>query len=346
MRLSLWVCVVSALVVFGAPGARAQVVSAGGTSPAGSAENAALGELAVGSNSAALGQFGTAIGNGAEANAQSSTAVGITATANGTRSTATGFDAQTGAAGDIAMGSESRAGTGSAGSGGNIAIGSDANTVDHVPGSATVANGGNTIAIGTAAKSTGGASTALGAYSQASGSSATAVGYGATAAYSNSAAFGSGATATANNEVAIGTASNTYKLSGLTSAASLAAQSGPVSLVTTDAAGHLATTNITVPDISGLQSTVSGLQSSVGVLQHQMRQSFEGTAIAISMGGGALPADKRFAISTNWGNFHGENAASVVAQMRLTDYAVVNVGVGAGFEQGGIGSRAGVTFAW
>jgi hypothetical protein len=64
------------------------------------------------------------------------------------------------------------------------------------------------------------------------------------------------------------------------------------------------------------------------------------------MGGTALPADKRFAISTNWGNFRGQNAASVVAQMRLTDYAVVNVGVGAGFQQGGIGSRAGVTFAW
>jgi hypothetical protein len=31
----------------------------------------------------------------------------------------------------------------------------------------------------------------------------------------------------------------------------------------------------------------------------------------------------------------------------LTDvWAVVNIGVGGGFAQGGIGSRAGVTFAW
>src|SRR5262249_59320531 len=110
-----------------------------------------------------------------------------------------------------------------------------------------------------------------------------------------SAAFGSGATATATNQVAVGTASNTYKLAGLTSAASLAAQSGPVSLVTTDAAGHLATTNL----------DISGLQSSVGILQQEMKQSFEGTAIAISMGGSAFPADKKFAAPPTLRHFHG-----------------------------------------
>jgi len=77
-----------------------------------------------------------------------------------------------------------------------------------------------------------------------------------------------------------------------------------------------------------------------------MRQGFEGTAISIALGGAALPADRRFAMSSSWGNFRGQNAVGVAAQLRLTDYAVANVGIGGGFAQGGIGSRAGVTFAW
>ena len=90
-----------------------------------------------------------------------------------------------------------------------------------------------------------------------------------------------------------------------------------------------------------MQSNVGILQQDVSILQQQMKQAFEGTAIAIAMGGASLPADKRFAISTNWGNFRGQNAVGVAAQFRLTDYAVANLGVGGGFAQGGIGSRAG-----
>ncbi len=135
-------------------------------------------------------------------------------------------------------------------------------------------------------------------------------------------------------------------MSGITSAASLAAQTGPVSLVTTDANGNLAAANIALPDIAGLQNNVAILQGNVASLQSQMRQSFEGTAMAIAMGGSALPGDKRFAISTNWGTFRGENAAAVLAQARLTDHIVLNGGVAMGFAQGGVGGRAGVTFAW
>lgn len=117
-------------------------------------------------------------------------------------------------------------------------------------------------------------------------------------------------------------------------------------MVTTDAFGNLAAASFTPQDISGLQSSVGSLQQNVGILQQQMKQSFEGTAIAIALGGAVLPADKKFAISTNWGNFRGQNAVGVAAQYRLTNYAVANVGVGGGFAQGGFGSRAGVTFAW
>src|SRR3954451_18881858 len=140
--------------------------------------------------------------------------------------------------------------------------------------------------------------------------------------------------------------SNTYQVAGVASAASLAAQSGPISFVTTDAAGHLASANLAVPDISGLQTNVAALQSSVGTLQMQMKQAFEGAAVAIAMGGAALPSDKKFAISTNYGNFRGQSAMSFGAQLRLATNAVANVAVASGFQQGGIGSRAGVMIAW
>ena len=81
-------------------------------------------------------------------------------------------------------------------------------------------------------------------------------------------------------------------------------------------------------------------------LQTGLQQAFEGTAIAIALGGGTLPSDKRFAVSTNWGNFRGQNALSLAAQMRVSDVVVLNAGVAAGLQQQGIGSRVGATFAW
>jgi hypothetical protein len=151
----------------------------------------------------------------------------------------------------------------------------------------------------------------------------------------------------------VGTAAVTDTTPGINSAASLAAQSGPTRVVTADAAGNLATANFSPQDISALSSSVGALQQSVGVLQQsvgalqaQMRQSFEGTAIAIAIGGGALPADKKFALSTNWGNFRSENAIGVTAQLRLTEYAVFNAGFAAGTREGGVGTRAGFTLAW
>jgi hypothetical protein len=180
----------------------------------------------------------------------------------------------------------------------------------------------------------------------ATGANATALGPNSSATFANSAAFGTGAIATAANQVAIGTASNTYKLSGITSAASLAAQIGPVSFVTTDAAGNLATANFSPQNIAGLQNNISTLQSNVAILQTQVKQAFEGTAVAIALGGSALPADKKFAISTNWGTFRGENALSFGAQMRLNQNVVLNGGAAAGFAQGGVGGRAGLTVAW
>jgi hypothetical protein len=48
----------------------------------------------------------------------------------------------------------------------------------------------------------------------------------------------------------------------------------------------------------------------------------------------------------NCGTFSGQNGAAIAAQLRVTDHVVLNGGFGAGFAQGGVGGRAGATFAW
>ena len=344
--------------------------SATGAEPqSGAPSTAVIGSTALGT-SYLFGGHTTASGEASIAIGASSDPV-IQTTASGTNSIAVGNNAQalnsqavaigyaTSARGDsgIAIGANASSGTGQQ----SIAIGSFAfinpgydnstaiGSSSNVNGSNTVALGesagtgntasANSVAVGQNALVSGNNSTAIGQGAVATGASSTALGQGASATFANSTAIGVGAATTRANQVAVGSATNTYTLAGVSSAASLASQTGSVRVVTADAQGNLATASFSPQDISGLQSDV-------GVLQQQMKQAFEGTAIAIALGGASLPADKKFAISTNWGNFRGQNAVGVAAQYRLSNYAVANIGVGGGFAQGGIGSRAGVTFAW
>jgi trimeric autotransporter adhesin len=99
---------------------------------------------------------------------------------------------------------------------------------------------------------------------------------------------------------------------------------------------------------AGLASagSVAALDGRVTALESNMRKAFEGSAVAIAMGGVALPDNKKFAISANWGNFSGEDAFGGMAQFRVSNNFVANAAVGAGFARGGVGGRVGGTFAW
>ncbi len=363
-------CLVVVLLGMGAP-ARAQFICGGSATGAepqtGGTSSGSAGSVACGLGVSASGPASVAVGTalpGSEVRASGARSIAI-GTGNffgivtqGADSIAIGTDTFTDAAssGQVAIGRNSSA-QGSK----SIAIGDNANingggSNNLAIGGSNLINGSNDVvlganvnalgpaadnvtAVGAGSTASGNNSTAMGQGATASGVSSTALGQGSTAAFANSTAIGSGVTTTRANQVAVGTATNTYTLAGVSSAASLAAQSGPLRVVTTDAAGNLATASFAPQDISTLQS-------SVGVLQQQMKQAFEGTAIAIALGGTALPDNKKFAISTNWGNFRGQNAAGVSAQYRISNNLVANVGLGGGFQQGGIGSRAGVTLAW
>ncbi len=76
-----------------------------------------------------------------------------------------------------------------------------------------------------------------------------------------------------------------------------------------------------------------------------MRSAFRGTVIAMSLAGAVLPAGKTFAISANFGTYHGTTGfgASGVARLIENLYASGVVGVGGGTNVGG---RGGLTLAW
>jgi hypothetical protein len=266
---------------------------------------------------------GTAIGRHAIAGQAGATTVGSNSAAQGVNTTAVGFNAFAPAGGGqnaTAIGANARSET----AGVNATLVSEGATV----GNGSLPTIDNVTALGQGTSVQANNATAVGQGSSATAVGATALGQGSSAGFANSTAIGSGVTTTRANQVAVGTAANTYTLAGVTSAASTAAQTGPTKVVTTDAFGNLAAASFTPQDISTLQSNVGILQQDVSVLRQQMKQAFEGTAIAIALGDAVLPADRKFAISTNWGNFRGQNAVGVAAQFRLTDYAVANFGVG------------------
>jgi hypothetical protein len=51
-------------------------------------------------------------------------------------------------------------------------------------------------------------------------------------------------------------------------------------------------------------------------------------------------------VSTNWDNFRGSNAMSLILQARISGNVVATAGFAGGFQYGGYGTRAGMTFAW
>ena len=160
-------------------------------------------------------------------------------------------------------------------------------------------------------------------------------------------AIGNGVTTTRANQIAVGNGSNTYTLAGLNSAASRAAQNGTTYFVTSDANGNLATASAaSASSVESLDGRVTSLEQSVGQLQQAIKRSYEGTAIAIALGGAALPENKTYALSANIGTFRGESAFGGVFQYRVSDNIVLNGGLGLGFTQGGVGGRGGATFAW
>ncbi len=306
---------------------------------------------ATGGFSTASGSGSTATGNNSFASGSGSTATGVDSTASGIYSVASGFFGMASGDNSTATGGYSTASGASSTAYGQASAAGDSILLNTFQNAGTTAIGAEAQAGTTGAGQTN--ATALGYQAQANAANATALGSGAQANFANSTAIGQGAATTRANQVVIGTSSNTYTMPGVASAASLAAQSGPTSFVTTDAAGNLATSNINPSSIgaldgrvTNLESSVAQLQSNVAQLQRGLHKAYEVTAIALAMAGATLPEGKRYALSANWGTFQGENGFAASGIVRVSDNVFLNGGLGIGANRGTAGGRAGLTFAW
>jgi trimeric autotransporter adhesin len=340
-------CVVAACI--GTPQAQAQFVCIGNTNGAPVPPGAASGDgaTATGISTMACGTGATATGDFATATSANATANGLAATATGENSLASGTRANATGAGSIANGENSTSiGTRS------IANGTNATALG---GPGTLANANAATAIGqgatVAAGATGGS--AFGQGATVSGMNGTAIGIGAVAAFAGSTAIGAGAVTTAPNQILFGSASSTYVAPGITSAASKAAQSGALQIVTSDAGGNLATSSAaglglaTTNDIAGINSQLAGINLRLNDLDDRTTKALNGTAMAFAMAGTPwlLPTE-RFAMSMDWGTFQGTNALALNAAFRLGTNVQASGGLAYGANGGGVGGRAGVRVGW
>lgn len=297
--------------------------------------------ICVGNTNGAAVPPGAASGAGATAGFNLGVACGPSANASGDGSANNAFGGSANASGingsvNTAIGDSSNAsGDGSQ----NTATGSGANASG---------NGSGNVAMGEFANASGAgvSNVAIGNHANATGANSTAMGNGASATFSNSAAFGNGATVTRANQQVFGTASNTYTMTGITSAASKAAQSGTLQLVTSDAAGNLATAPLAA---AGVASTgdIAGINAQLNDLTSRSNKAYTGVAMAFAMAGvpTVLPHEK-IAMTMNYGNFQGTNGLALNAAVRLGEYVQLNGGIGYGINENIAGGRIGVRVGW
>ena len=59
-----------------------------------------------------------------------------------------------------------------------------------------------------------------------------------------------------------------------------------------------------------------------------------------------VPTDMRFAVTTGVGFYDGKQAFAMGAGLRLNTNVQLDGGLAVGFDQGEVGGRVGMTFAW
>lgn len=111
--------------------------------------------------------------------------------------------------------------------------------------------------------------------------------------------------------------------------------------------------NVAAPVAAMDAANKSYVDTGDAALQSQVNQAFksidentEGIAVAIAMGGIALPAGKDFAIGANVGFYDNKQAFAASAALKLDEVFTLNGGIGLGADSGNMGGRLGVMAAW
>jgi hypothetical protein len=224
-------------------------------------------------------------------------------------------------------------------------------------GEGATARGGGSVAIGGGSETGNsgvGASqaTAIGANTDASANHSSAIGAGAGNNANSSApsnALSPGGTPTQVGEMRFGVApgeytpnldGNTYTMGGVTSQLSRDRQQGRLQLVTTDAAGHLA--------------------SDQGLVAKGIARAQAGIAIALAIEAPSLGTNENFGIRLGWGNLDGDANAFGLSAMGVLcrgclgagTRVALDAGIGfsssdfSGYSESAAAGRAGVQITW
>ncbi|OAN97503.1 hypothetical protein A8B75_19965 [Sphingomonadales bacterium EhC05] len=217
-------------------------------------------------------------------------------------------------------------------------------------GTGNSATGTGSFAAGNNSSANGIGALALGNAANAVGNGAIAFGSGASASAAGAVAIGLGATASRPNQIAIGTSGNTYTLAGINSAASLAAQSGALQLVTADPLGNLGTSSLNIATLQGFGTSLTGLDTRTSALEQavaiNLRQNNGGIAAAMALGGTTIVPDSNWSMSFNLSTYEGEQGFSSSIVGRMTDNIFLSAGIAGSTVGGTTGGRVGVTFGF
>jgi hypothetical protein len=147
------------------------------------------------------------------------------------------------------------------------------------------------------------------------------------------------------NQFVMGTSSETYKAAGITSGLSKERQSGPLEIVTTDAAGNLASDGGSVfQELDRLRAQDQRLRKDINTVE-------SGVAVALSAVGPDLTGAERFGLSLNWGGFEGSSAigggVTGVVYQGVTSRLALTGGLGVGVNgDDAVGGRVGGQWTW
>jgi hypothetical protein len=143
----------------------------------------------------------------------------------------------------------------------------------------------------------------------------------------------------------MGTGNHTYATPGITSNLSRSRQSGPLEIVTSDAAGNLAT------DGGQLFNQLDQQQTQIDRLGNDIDRVESGVAVALSSVGPDLTGAERFGLSLNGGFFEGGSAigggATAVVWRGNAARVALTGGIGVGLDDDdAVGGRVGGQFTW
>ncbi|MEL6738283.1 MAG: hypothetical protein AAFO28_05110, partial [Pseudomonadota bacterium] len=172
----------------------------------------------------------------------------------------------------------------------------------------------------------------------------------------------SNATTTAANQVALGGTGSSVRIGDI--AASTAAQTGPVDVVTVDGSGVLgrqqvataasvdnirvsmdALSQVTETQFNSLQTQVVGLDNRLTGLEFQLEEVDArlsgGVAAAAALGSAIAMPDKSFTLSGNVASFAGEQGFALSGTARVNDSFAFGAGIAGNTGDGNVIAQAG-----